>query len=224
MYQVGKRHRNRKILYGVLTIVLMFVVAALLLFAQNYFQADTKLNQAAPIVKTVGDNAPSMNHFDQKDFSIDLPHGWQLTSKQTSPYQIYTWQGTTRSDDARKLEIYVDTIPETLALNRMLPVQAAGGKVVIAGSVSDNCSNFTGNGGERHSENVRAKWNGVYFWCDLQNYERNVVGTGSSDGFNRVVLKGQQTGERQFFFVYTDHTAEPDYGVFTEALESFVLN
>jgi hypothetical protein len=55
----------------------------------------------------------------------------------------------------------------------------------------------------------------------VANYERDVVGTSSPQEINTVTVTGPSTGTHKYFFVYTDNSAEPDYTIFTDALQSF---
>jgi len=54
----------------------------------------------------------------------------------------------------------------------------------------------------------------------MANYVRDVVGTSSAEGVNTLGVSGPG-GTHKYFFVYTDHSGEPDYNTFTQALQSF---
>jgi hypothetical protein len=117
----------------------------------------------------------------------------------------------------------VDHIPTALAINRLLAVQSSGDKMTPVGMVSDNCTNFTDKATESAATGTApAKWNGVNFICDMANYERDVVATGSSGGINMVTLSSK-SGTHQVCLVYTDNSIDPDYSVFTDIVQSFTL-
>jgi hypothetical protein len=113
----------------------------------------------------------------------------------------------------------VDTIPTNIGVNRVLPVQGEGSRVIPT-TVSDTCADFTGDK-VPGNQNTPAKWGGIDFLCDLANYERDVVGTSSSDGVNTVKVTGATTGTHQIFFTYTDNGATPDFTIFVNAVTSF---
>jgi hypothetical protein len=150
-----------------------------------------------------------------------LPSDWKFISHQTSVYDIYTWHNTKTDPGVEQLQVYFDTIPPSLGVNRVLPVQANADELTPT-TVSDTCANFTGNK-VPGSAKTPAKWDGINFLCDLANYERDVVGTSSSAGINTVTLTGPATGAHKLFFTYTDNGATPDFTIFTNAIQSFRL-
>lgn len=168
-------------------------------------------------------NTPTKT-FDEDVFSITLPADWKYLGRDPSiVYHPYRWQSTAQNETGRMLAVYVDNIPVDMAVNRLLPLEVQGDHL-MPGPVSDNCTTFTGDGAsDGPSKNVTAKWAGVNFICDMENYERNVVGTGSMQAINSVEFTGQQTGTHPLFFTYTDDTAQPDYTIFSDALSSFKL-
>lgn len=221
-YRLGKRpvsHRKRRI---VLLFVVVILVVAGVIAAKNYFKAGTTIGAPpAPVVTSVIDaNAPN-KLFDEGSFTIKLPSDWKFVSHQTAGYNIYSWHNTKTNPGVEQLQIYLDTIPTSLGVNRVLPVQANGNQLVPT-TVSDNCSTFTGNK-VPGPPSTPAKWEGVNFLCDLGNYERDVVGTSSTNGINVVKLVGPTTGAHNLFFAYTDNGPTPDFTIFTSVLQTFRL-
>jgi len=138
------------------------------------------------------------------------------------PHPNYSWQGTNKNN-TRWLNVYMDTIPASLAVNRVLPVMGNGAALSLPTNVSDNCTTFTGASNSTQLS-VTAKWQGITFLCDTGNYVRDVVGTSSLEGVNTVSLSTTTSGNHHFFFTYTDNSSSPDYTIFTNALKSFRLN
>jgi hypothetical protein len=162
-----------------------------------------------------------MHTVTEQAFSIGLPQGWKSPAPPAVPYTVYSWQGSGK-DATRRLDLYMDTIPANFAVNRLLPVTQDGDSLSIAGDVSDNCIRFTARTAASAATGAEpAKWNGVNFLCDVGNYERDVVGTGSSIGVNTAVVSGAATGVHKVFFVYTDNSASPDYTIFESIIKSF---
>ncbi len=223
-YQFGKRrisHRKRNIALAVLAVILLVVAGV---WAESYFRANTTISPPpAPITSIVTSNQGPAKQFDQGIFTLSLPADWVYKGqqRQTAPYAPYLYENTKTNPGVEQLEIYVDTIPTTLGVNRVLPVQVEGARIVPT-TVSDNCADFTGNK-VPGSTSTPAKWDGFNFLCDLGNYERDVVGTSSSDGINTVKLTGQATGTHQLFFTFTDNGSTPNFNIFTDALSSFRL-
>lgn len=222
MYRLGHRSKQiwRKIFFGLAAIVLLLAVGGF--FATKYLlKSDTQLNQDQPLVTVAGKTNDQKQQVNEKFFTFALPDTWKAVNVPKTQYNLYSWQGTSQADTPRRIDVYVDVLPAALPVNRLLPLEGTGNRLVVLNTVSDNCASFTGTSmqGSR-PETVLAKWSGVNFSCDLTNYTRNVVGTGSADGLNRVDLTGS-SGNHQYFFVFTDNSSSPDYPIFTDALQSF---
>jgi hypothetical protein len=158
--------------------------------------------------------------FQLHGFQINLPKDWKQVTPPTAQ-AAYTWRGASKDNDARSLDIYIDQIPANFAVNRMLPLNANGSGVQTSGSVSNNCSTFTlASTTDPHTGIAPSKWDGIDFLCDMANYLRDVVGTSSAEGINSVSVAGP-SGTHKYFFVYTDHSGEPEYDTLTQALQSF---
>lgn len=221
-YRLGKRHVSHRKRHVVVFLVVLILIAAGAIAVKTYFKPDTTISAPpAPVSTKVIDSNGGTKHFDEGIFTISLPADWKFVGHQTASYNIYTWHNTKTNPGVEQLQIYLDTIPASLGVNRVLPVQGNGNRVVPT-EVSDNCANFTGNK-VPGPENTPAKWDGINFLCDLGNYERDVVGTSSSDGINIVKLAGSTTGHHNLFFAYTDNGPTPDYTIFTDAVQSFRL-
>jgi hypothetical protein len=222
MYQLGKRstHTKRALLVALVALLIALATTGLLL-ANHYLKPDTKLAQAQGLVTVVTAQRGEVQQINEPVFSLEIPKNWKAVTAPKNPYNIYSWRGTTTEDAPRSLDIYVDTIPANFVVNRLMPVQVADNRLVILNTVSDNCANFTGIGTQTPKpDSVKAKWAGVDFLCDMANINRNVTGIGSVGGINTVTLSGP-SGKHSFFFTYTDNSGQPDFTIFTAALQSF---
>jgi len=222
MYRLGHRSKQiwRKIFFGLAAIVLLLAVGGF--FAAKYLlKSDTQLNQDQPLVTVAGKTNDQKQQINKPLFTFALLNSWKAVDLPKMQYNLYSWRGTTKDDTSRSIDVYVDALPAALPVNRLLPLQSNGDRLTILNTVSDNCASFTGTATQAsRPDTLPAKWSGVNFSCDLANYMRNVVGTGSADGVNIVNLTGS-SGKHQFFFVYTDNSSNPDYSIFTDALQSF---
>lgn len=222
MYRLGHRSKQiwRKIFFGLAAIVLLLAVGGFLA-AKSLLKSDTQLNQDQPLVTVAGKTNDQKQQIREKLFTFALLNTWKAVDVPKTQYNLYSWRGTTQDDTARLIDVYVDVLPLAMPVNRLLPLQGNEDRLNILNTVSDNCASFTGTATQASRPGtVLAKWSGVNFSCDLANYMRNVVGTGSADGLNRVDLTGS-SGSHQYFFVFTDNSSSPDYSIFTDTLQSF---
>lgn len=187
------------------------------------FAGEVTTTKPQAIVKEFAPPEDNLRVFEQGGFSIKLPKDWKYQGYDNrGQYNRHSWQATEKNADNRWLEIYVDRVPTNRAFNRLLPVVVDENKVIVAGSVSDNCTAFTGSQGANRPSSVKslvAKWQGVTFNCDMANYARNVVGVGTPESGTTVRVPGA-SGERAFVFVYIDHNISPDYQILEKALAS----
>lgn len=225
MYRVGNKsrlRRQRRIRLAIgLSLLVVFGVGGW--FIQRALRPHTTLSQSKAVVTTVKATSTPLKTYDETAFTIDLPNDWKVGERSTAPYNVYRWQGTSKSTNATLLEIYVDTIPVNVAVNHVLAIEANGPQITPDGDISDNCANFTKDTSPTPGTygGVHGRWQGIDFLCDLNNSERNVVGTSSATGINSVTVKGPTNLTHKFFFSFTDHSLSSDYTPFTNALLSF---
>lgn len=222
-YELGKKAKSRRRLYGWLIFSGIVLVSGIVIFSKSYFKANTVVSSPGnPVITTVSDGKAMPRSFDEKLYTMNLPGDWEPA---TNPYESaaqYGWQNTATEKGTRRLSLYIDTIPVTKALNRYLSLAGQGAQLSVQGNVSDNCINFTqASQINKQTMTAPAKWNGLDFICDAGNYLRDVVGTGSADGINTVKLTGPNSGKHSYFFVYIDNTSQPDYSILTNAVQSF---
>jgi hypothetical protein len=227
MYRYQRRHAPwqnfRRKAFVVVAVILLLVAVATGWYIESHSGTTIIHNPVAKTTYVTTANTP-VQTFSETDFTIQLPTDWKFIGQTTGPYNFYTWQDTTKYEDNRILDLYVDTIPGT-AVSRLQPVSADGNRLQI-GTMSDVCLTFTGAPASsaqtaQSLPNQLAKWQGINFMCDLSNYNNNSVGTSSLQGINTVTLTGSTTGRHSFFFLYVDHNIQPDYSIFTNALKSF---
>jgi hypothetical protein len=222
MYRVGTRRKRKRIMWSAIGLAVLVSGLAGGLFVQRLLHPKTTLNQSQAVVTQVKASAVPTKVYDEAAFSIELPNDWKIGERSTAPYNVYRWQGTSKSSNATMLEIYQDTIPLNFVVNHVLAVTANGNQVAADGEISDNCANFTKDTSPTPGAyGVHGKWQGVDFLCDLSNTARNVVGTSSLTGINSVTIKGPTNNSHKFFFTFTDHSLSSDYTPFYNALLSF---
>lgn len=216
-------HRSHPVRWA---LVILLVLAGLTVYGLRQLKSDTHITKAKTITKHLGTNDNTQT-FREGYYTIALPKGWQFMSKQVDLYTIYHFRSALPGEDGnRMLDVYEDSNLPNFAENRMLPVTATpeGGLTTDASLVSDNCTQYTiGSLAGRPTVGAPAKWQGITFLCDVGNTLRNVVGTGSTDGLNTVIVKTVTSPPHHYFFTYTDNNSKPDFSIFTKALISFKL-
>ncbi len=218
IYHIGESRRNHRKAWTAVIVLLIALLFGGICAAGRFLKPDTTLQQSDGLVSVVSADKDGTQTVRTPYFTLLLPKNWKVQSLPNSSYQIYSWRGTTKEDESRSLDVYVDTIPVNFYVNRMLPIKWADNKLTTIDNVSDNCANFTNTTATTKPDHERAKWAGIDFWCDLANYSRDVVGTSSEEGINTITI-----GTHRFFFVYTDNNITADYSIFTRAIESFTL-
>lgn len=221
MYRLGRVSKHH---YWILASLVLLVAGASwagVIEVHRALQPHTVLTRSKPYIGTVADPSSQLRYETKRSFRVGIPMSWEVAPPPNVPYTVYSWRGT-GADAPRRLDLYIDTIPASLAVNRLLPVTPDGDRLSIAGEVSDNCVRFTARTSASAATGAEpAKWSGVSFLCDVSNYERDVVGTGSPAGVNSATVTGSATGEHKVFFVYTDNSASPDYTIFEDVIKSF---
>lgn len=159
-------------------------------------------------------------HIDKPLFTVTLPAGWKSTPV-TAHVNIPNYSFKSSSPQLQQLDIFIDNIPSTMAVNRVVTVTPKAGGMDHE-TVSDNCTTFT-TAVNVATGVVAGKWGGASFLCDEGNYQRDVVGTVSNDGINYVTLTGPTVGSHKVFLTYTDNSINPDFSSLYTILESFKL-
>ena len=221
-----KRKLKKKWRFAVAIFVVLVVLIAGVIGWDIYKNRSQPQTGAAKITELTYDNKGPKLTVNEPTFTLQLPGDWKEVGRMTTSEQHnITWQSTKAKEDNRFMTLYIDKIPHTLAVNKLLPLEAVGNKL-RHGEISDNCAAYT-EGGEldansaAKAKDTPAKWEEVTFMCDLPKVFDNVVGTSSREGINTVSVVGKEAGKHSYFFTYTDHNVRPDYTFFTDIIESF---
>ncbi len=206
------------VLSGVVVAALVLVPAAIVLIASR--------EKPSVVSRTTGETRRITKDqgyvaIEESKFILKIPPDWSRdTTRTTGSLIVYKSGGTT--DQARMLEIYSGAIPETFNSTRLLPVAHASGGIKT-GQVSERCHNFTkpkeGFGGARVSPPLPSAWQGITFTCNFSS-QLNIAATANSATGYRTEIKGP-TSSGSYTFVYTDHSGNPDFSIFSSILQSF---
>jgi hypothetical protein len=226
-YNVNTRklsHRRRNRWMGLTVLMAILIAAAAVLAVYHFAHPNTKIKNTKSVTTVISSlGSSSLTTYKASDFSFQMSPGWSLVPNSSNNlYTIYEWQ-TGQGENYETVQVFEDTIPSNFAVNHAIVVSASGNKLSVLGAPSDNCDTFT-NG---HTTNTQvgypAKWQGAAFNCDLDNTERDTVGTTSTTTVNSVSLVSPTNAHHSFFFLYTDHALQPNYGDFEQLLNSFQL-
>jgi hypothetical protein len=221
-YQLDKRtrhHRRFWITTGVLCVVGLgwFITYRLL---HTTTTPSSTIHNAPPVSTIYNSNSTAKVHIDRPLFTVDLPIGWQATAV-TANVNVPTYSFISPSAQAQRLDLYIDNVPHNMAVNRAVAVVAKGAGLDHE-NVSDNCATFTP--ATNAATGVSAgKWQGTDFLCDEGNFERDVVGTASTEGLNTISLTGPTVGSHKIFMAYANNNVNPDFAALYTILESFTL-
>jgi len=231
MYRLGRRskkHTKRKVWFLILLLLLVIAGAVGFFVYKVLSEPDETITTTQAITREYAPpQGEDAKEFNQGIYTITLPSDWVFKGHNETPYNMYSYQATKKNADNRWLEVYVDKVPNDVAFNRLLPVIIENNKIVVTGSVSENCVEFTGPQGNPSAAGVpalAAKWQGVDFMCDMSNYTRNVVGVGTVASKHNIALAGPTAGQHVFYFKYIDHNISPDYQILEKALESLSVH
>lgn len=213
---------SHKIRHTILTVVITLLIVGSGAYAYIFFTSDTEASiQNSPTkltTRTIASPAETNLRFDEEAFAFSLPKEWKKIGQQsTGPYRKYSYQSGLKNAENRYLDVYIDALPLNMAVNKAVAVRSEG-STLSHGTVSDNCTEFTTKGSALIAP---AKWDGVDFLCDMDATGRNVIGTSAAGSINKVELTNAGFTKHMFFFVYTDHNFNPDYGIFYDFLDSF---
>lgn len=221
MYRVDKRaHRHKKI-RNLSWVVFGFVLLGVLVFGLLHlsFTPEQEIKNSPPVSTSYATHANAKIDVEKKIFHMQLPAGWKERTV-TSGVAIPDYSFYSPSADAQQLDIFVTTLPTTMALNKAIVVSAQGDGVAYS-AVSDNCSTFTDSSkADPRTKIIPARWQGIDFLCDTGNYARALVGIVSTEGINQVTLTGPETGAHKLFITYTDNSISPSYTTFYDILGS----
>lgn len=228
-YQIERSQDSRKKRYVVVVAVFILLV---LVGGSIYVVADLNRNRLS-IDNT--ENAATLgvvNPIKEPDqlFQTDLyqfkaPADWRRINNPevtvgNKRYYPDRYQGTTGNHIGRKVDVYIDSIPSDLGIDKVIAVQPAGQRVIVGG-MSEQCYYFTDVPDGKSGNNFPSFWEeeGIKFLCK-SSVITNVVGAIYETQSTGVTLK-TSVGDKNFFLVYTDHGSSTNNNIFIDILASF---
>lgn len=222
-HRPGRRRRTRISIVVFVTTIIVGAVLGLIWLDLKSTNDSKEVEGSASEVGQLLDDTTDVVWVDEPTFTMELPSDWKEVARENSVNErSITWQSTKPREDNRTLQVFVDLIPEKMAVTRLLPLTVRGEGFTV-GEASSSCSTFTklGDGTGRQDLDAPAKYQNVSFICALGRSIDNVTGTGSSEGINTISVKGPSAGKHRYFFVYADRNIQPNIAIFYDALKSF---
>lgn len=223
MYKINnKESKKHTFLVSLIIIVVIFSVIAFIIWYFLFRNSGESITSFERVDNNVKINSPATQDFTTNEFTITLPEQWELLGKDKPYYneEYYLFQSKVVNKEGRFLKVYINLIPENLAVNRMLPIVAQNNRIV-AGDMSGDCKNFKDAPEVSSGQKWLTEWKDVPFYCALAGVT-NQVGTGTSQIGYPTTVNGDKSGSNKYFFMYTDQTAKPDYSILKNAVNSFV--
>lgn len=223
-YRINYREKDKRKGWRIAIIILIILLLLLSIgiwYIFTHLKSETHIKQA-PGRTTKAVYTSNIKHYDEGDFTIDIQNIFVPQPRPVGPYKSFTFKSSNDQTNGQEIEIFQDVIPTGFDVNRMQVVESGGDRLNIVADVSDNCNKYTkGIVPAPNQHGVPAKWQGIEFLCDQSATERDVIGTSSADGINTVILTSPSKGTKhKFFFTFTNHTINPDYSPFIDALRS----
>lgn len=216
-YSVGSKkasHWKRLVIIAVLSLLIFGgIVAALVWEARKGNSVNHADDEAA-----AGQVAREYE-INEEFFSMTLPEGWRETSRSnTKKERSITWQASSAPQGSGQLKLYIDTIPTSMAVTKLLPLTVAEGGLA-SGQISSDCGGLKGAKPKREKPQ-QLTWKSVKFLCDVPGAQAK-IGTGTKGAINTTTVPGKQGGKHKYFFVYSDESAQSDSRALIAAISSF---
>lgn len=224
-HRPGRRRRTRVFIVLGISVLVIGIIGGLVYLDIHKNTNKTVSGESHTVVQALDENTSSLS-IDQPTYTMELPEDWKQVDHQDTRYEhSTTWKSTKSHEDNRFLKVYVDIIPTTKSVNRLLPVSPDASKGLTTGDVSPSCHTFTQGGSQLAAQaqqlaDAPAKYQNIDFICNRARITANEVGTSSTEGVNTVTIKGS-AGSHKYFFLFTDNNIQPNFTIFTDALRSF---
>jgi hypothetical protein len=224
MYVINQRSGRKKTILKYLMFSAIFLaIVAILVWLIFFKSRDNSASFVQPNAEPAAVK-PEMRDFENEYFKISLPATWAELGRQNPfAYEVYyEFQNTQKDYENRWLRVYVDVIPATQAVTKILPVAAANNRLVPE-QISDNCRTFNGapvGSGQTISQTWLANWQGIDFYCNMNSAEY-FIGTASPDEGYGVTLNNLDGSQHRYFIAYIDHNNNPDYNFLIDVVNTF---
>lgn len=222
-HRPARRRRTRFLIVVLISTLILAVVGGVLWLDLRNNTDDTEVQGTSRQVAQLLDEESGVIKIDEPTFTMELPNDWkEIARSSDSNERSITWQSTKKNENNRKLQMYIDAIPKSRSITRLLPLSARGNSFVV-GEASTTCSTFTkiGDGTGRQDLDTSAKYQNIGFICALGRSIDNETGTGSVEGLNTISVTGPSKGKHSYFFVFSDRNIQPNINMFYDALKSF---
>lgn len=229
-YRIEKTQNNRtkKLAFAGTGLALLFAVAVgIYVFFDlnnNQLAVDDSNNRATlGVVESIKEDQQLV---ETDLYSMEIPADWRrVTNPEVSVnnviYYPERYQGTSGKHVGRRIDVYIDSIPAGLGINKVVAIKPAGRRIIVD-EISSQCYYFTDVPEGKSGNTFPSVWQekGIDFSCN-SSVLSNIVGAIHKSEADGVELDTSENGKKNIFLVYTDHGSFTDNSIFFDILESF---
>jgi hypothetical protein len=227
-YRIDKSQDFRKVRTEVvvasLIVIFLVVGVAYVIFdlSKSKPVIDNSKNEA--ILGTVSATTDSYTTRETKWYEVKVPADWKRVSNPeiiTEGHRYYPdrYQGVTGDNVGRRVDIYVNSIPAGLGIDKVVAVKTVGNRIIPI-ETSPQCYAFTDVSKENPVDYYASEWKGIQFTC-MTSRITDVLGAIERNQTEGIVLDSDSAGTVKFFLVYTDSSSRMNNSIFYEILKSF---
>ncbi len=212
-----KLRRYKRAHKGLVTTLSVFILSAVLLgFWVVYF--DNTTSSPDPVVVSQGFNNSLTRHVENEYFSFSAQGNWQLQTPDPIFPDRYIYQSKRQNLIERELTVYVGHIPSDEYITQVVPVQIENNRIKVI-SISPKCGQLA-----PESKNpVRLTYNQTNFLC-LPDSSETIMAASLVKGDYRLPLTSvKQNRHINIGIFYKDLSAQPDFQIFEEILDSLTI-
>lgn len=226
-YRIDKGQDYRKIRLEVLVASMLsiglIVGGAFVIFDLNKNKVVIDESKNKAILGSVEPYEDPFKLYETNFYKVKVPSDWKQVNNPEliingRKFYPERYQGVSGDHVGRRLDIYRDSIPNQLGIDKVVAVVVSKNKIEPI-KTSPQCYKFTTFPKEQPGDNYPSQWEGIDFTC-MTSEITNVLG---------AVEKTQDIGARLFtefgttnyLLVYTDHGSRLDNSIFYDILKSF---
>ena len=165
--------------------------------------------------------------FEENAFIVKLPADWQKVAKtevivNAKRYYPYRFQGIGQESVGRSVDIYLDEIPGSLAVSKVLLTEVTpDSTALVTQEISPQCYKYTNFPADSLGEPYATNWQGHKFICDTSK-DTNTVAAIAGNLSDGVELIGGAK-KQKLLLVYTDHGSAQNNSIFKDIVQGFRL-
>lgn len=226
-YDVPTDRRRLKPSRLAIAFTLIFLTMLAVLIYRDVTKRSTPTVTGAVQTSEVKSRLSTYIDFEETAFIVKLPADWQKVAKpevivNAKRYYPYRFQGIGEASVGRSVDIYLDQIPGSLAVSKVLLAEVTSDSTaLITQEISPQCYKYTDFPADRLGEPYATDWQGRKFICNTSK-ETNTVAAIAGNLSDGVELTNG-TKKQKLLLVYTDHGSAQNNSIFKDIVQGFRL-